>query len=134
MLNTLFSFAIVMLCLSSSLFGIDNSTMPDLPGVKDPSALLDNQIVLLDHLTQMTKQSLDQQIDLREQIIQYKHIQEAYLKDTQDNELLFQLIKSGYKVLHSIKESHLVQNFDPDFINELTLFYNIATKRGIPKP
>lgn len=102
--------------------------------IKDPAALIGNELARLDTLIDATQQSLDSQKKLRERIVEYKKIQDLYLKNSQDNEILFRMIKSAYRTLESIKEEHLTQTFDPDFISELTLLSQIATKRGIPKP
>jgi hypothetical protein len=44
------------------------------------------------------------------------------------------MIKSAYATLNTIKENHLEQTFDPDFISELTIISQVAKKRGVPKP
>lgn len=104
------------------------------PSVKDPAALLGNELARLDMLIVATQQSLESQKKLREQIAEYQKIQEYYLKHTQDNEVLFRMIKSAYMTLNTIKENHLEQTFDPDFISELTIISQVAKKRGVPKP
>lgn len=103
-------------------------------GIKDPEAMLDNEITRLDALIQATQQSLEGQKKLRERILEYKQIQETFLKKPEDNDLLFRLVKSAYRTLEVIKENHLTQTFDPDFIDELTVLSQAANKRGIPKP
>jgi hypothetical protein len=103
-------------------------------GIKDPEKLLAEQLSTLDHLIEMTKLSLKNQQALRQQIQDYQKIQELYLQNTHDNDLLFRMVKLAARILESIKENHLAQNFDTEFISELTLFSQIANKRGIPKP
>ncbi len=102
--------------------------------IKDPAALLDNQIAGLDTLIQATQQSLEGQKQLRTLIVEYKNIQTAYLKRMQDNDLLLTLVKSAHRTLKAIKENHLLPDFDPEFIDELTVLSQAATKRGVPKP
>lgn len=102
--------------------------------IKDPDALIGNEIVRLDTLIQATEQSLESQKKLRVQILEYKKLQELYLQNPKDNELLLKLVKSAYRTFQTIKNNHLTQTFDSDFIDELTVLSQPATKRGIPKP
>jgi hypothetical protein len=104
------------------------------PAVKDPTALLGNELARIDMLILATQQSLESQKKLREQIAEYQKIQEYYLKHSQDNEVLFRMIKIAYATLNTIKDNHLEQTFDPDFISELTVISQVAKKRGVPKP
>ena len=105
------------------------------PGtIKDPKALIGNEIARLDTLIQATEQSLEAQQKLRVQILEYQKLQDYYLQNPKDNELLLKLVKSAYRTLQTIKNNHLSQTFDSDFIDELTVFSQPATKRGIPKP
>lgn len=107
---------------------------PSLTSIKDPAALIGNEIVRLDSLIQATQQSLEGQKKLRGLIVEYQKTQDLYLARAQDNDLLFKLVKSAHKTLESIKENNLTQTFDPDFINELTVLSQAANKRGVPKP
>jgi hypothetical protein len=47
---------------------------------------------------------------------------------------LLKVVKSAYRTLQSIKSNNLIQTFDTDFIDELTVLSQPATKRVIPKP
>lgn len=102
--------------------------------VKDPEAMIGNEIARLDTLIEATELSLKKQKQLRERIVEYQRVQDAFLKNPQDNEALFKVVKSAYRTLQLIKENHLVQIFDTDFIDELTVLSQPATKRGVPKP
>lgn len=95
---------------------------------------IDNEIARLDTLIQATERSLEGQNKLRKKIVEYKKTEEAYLKSPDNNDLLFAVVKSAHRTLEAIKESHLTQTFDPEFINELTVLSQAASKRGIPKP
>ncbi|MBA3815152.1 MAG: hypothetical protein H0X29_01260 [Parachlamydiaceae bacterium] len=110
-----------------------NVHVPLLP-VKDPAALIGNELSRIDNLIEATQQSLEDQKQLREKIVEYQKIQESYLLHPKDNELLFRMIKSAYATLKSIQDNHLEHNFDPEFISELKVFAQVASKRGIPKP
>lgn len=101
--------------------------------VRDPEELLNTEISRIDTLILATQQSLEGQKKLRELVAEYKKTQETYLKHPQDNDLLLKLVKSAHRTLEAIKENHLIQTFDPEFINELTVLSQAASKRGIPK-
>jgi hypothetical protein len=101
---------------------------------KDPNALIGNEITRLDTLIQATEYSLEAQKKLRTQIVEYKMLQDQYLENTKDNDLLLKVVKSAYRTLQTIRDNHLELNFDPDFIDELTVLSQPAMKRGIPRP
>lgn len=126
---------ILSFIFSVAFFSLYSAETPSvLANIKDPAALIDNEIARLDSLILATRQSLEGQQKLREKIIEYKKIEEFYLKQPDDNEILFRLVKSAHRTLEAIKENHLLQTFDPEFIDELTVLSQAATKRGIPKP
>lgn len=104
------------------------------PAVKDPAALIGTELARLDMLISATQQSLDGQKKLRAYIVEYQKIQDYYLKNSQDNEVLFRMVKSAFVTLKTIQDNHLEHTFDPDFINELTIVSRVAKKRGVPKP
>lgn len=102
--------------------------------IKDPAALIDQEISRLEWLIQATEQSLAGQKKLHTQIKEYQKYHEQYLDKPEDNDLLVKLIKNAYRTLEAIKENHLTYTFDSDFIDELTVLSQPAKKRGIPKP
>ena len=53
---------------------------------------------------------------------------------TDDKELCFRMVKSATRLIHEIEECHLTDNFDEDFLGELSLFARMGSKRGIPQP
>jgi hypothetical protein len=101
---------------------------------KDPDALIVNEIARLETLIQATQQSLEGQKKLLGLIEEYKKIQDLFFKNPQDNDLLLRMAKTAYRTLEAIKENFLMQAFDSDFIDELTVLSQAASKRGIPKP
>jgi hypothetical protein len=102
--------------------------------VKDPDVMIATELSRLDTLIQATTESLQGQKKLRERIVEYQKIQELFMKNPNDNDILLRMVKSAYRTLESIKESNLVQTFDPEFIDELTVLSQAAAKRGVPKP
>ncbi len=103
-------------------------------GIIDTKDLVVGEIARLDQLIEATEQSLEGQKRLRERIEQYRELQVSYLSNSDDNELLFQLIKSAYTILESIKAQHLETAFEPEFLSELSVLSRPAVKSGLPKP
>lgn len=108
---------------------------PDLPArVEDPTAMVTNELAMLDTLIAATQQSLDKQKALRELIKKYQELQRTYFDNSEDNELLLRMVKLAHKIMESINDNKLTHNFDPAFLSELNLFSQIASKYGVPKP
>lgn len=104
------------------------------PGIKDPEALIGNEIARLDDLIQATEMSLEAQKKLKAEILDYQQLQNQFLNNSKDNELLLKLVKSAHRTLRTIKDNRLENMFDTDFIDELTVLSQPAAKRGVPKP
>jgi len=122
-------------CLSLlCLFTLATTFAADHPHITNPADLASDELSMLDHLIGATEQSLQNERQLRQLIINYQELQEKYLHNTQDTEQLFQLVKTAHHVLNNIEENHLTHLFSSEFINELKLLSQIAKKRGVPKP
>lgn len=100
----------------------------------EPNEVVANEIARLNLLIEATQQSLEQQRRLRDMVVEYQKIQARYMESTDDNELLYQLIKKAYAILEAIKAQHLEAAFEPEFLSELSLLSKPALKSGIPKP
>ena len=92
------------------------------------------EVSTLENLIELTKLQFQSQEKIRLQLIEYQKISTAFLKNPDDKELLFQTIKLADRLFENINQAHLSQNFSPEFLNELKLFSQIASKAGIPKP
>lgn len=110
-----------------------NPTTTDIPQTTDAVIKL-NQLAMLDQLIEVTKQNLEREKQLRAMVQDYLDTQNAYFKTPGDRELTLLMVKNAYYLLEKIKEAHLEQAFDLEFIGELTFFSQIAVKRGIPSP
>lgn len=106
----------------------------DSSAIVAPREMVANEIFRLDQLIEATQLSLKQQYKLRDQVKSYQQLQANYQNNPEDNELLFQLIKTAYTILESIKTQHLETAFEPEFLSELSVLSKPATKSGIPKP
>jgi hypothetical protein len=92
------------------------------------------ELSMLNALIEATQRSLEQQKNLLEQVKKYQELQQRYIEDPENKELLLQLAKEALRVQKSIEATHLKQAFEPEFLSELTLFSQIGLKRGIPRP
>lgn len=93
-----------------------------------------NETALIESLIEATQENLAALTKLRDLAQVYNDVQEAYLKNENDQENLFQMIKTAHAMLEIIKERQLAQSFAPDFIAELNVVSKPVSKLGIPKP
>lgn len=122
----------IIICIYGNLVAA-STNISEVPKVPDATVKLD-PLTFIDHLIEVTEKNLESQKQLRGMVKEYMQIQVAYLKSPSDKELALKMVKSAHEVLAKIKETNLTQAFDPDFISELNLFSQIASKRGIPSP
>lgn len=99
-----------------------------------PSETVNNEIDTIDLLITTTEQSLENQKKLRASIAEYQALEKQYIDSQDDVELLYKVIKAAKRTLDSIKANHLTYNFDSKFIEELNVFAQVGSKKGIPKP
>lgn len=97
------------------------------------AADLTQEVAKVDLLIEMTQKSLEGEKTLRDQLLAYQQAHKSYYKNTDDSENLIKLVKAGHRLLQTIKEMNLVQTFDPDFISELTVLSQVATKKSVPR-
>lgn len=135
-MKSFFRFLLFLSFSSLYLFGEMpiTPTRPRLPELVESSNTIEYQLKVLDQIIETTQKSLEGQHSLKNLIIEYQTLQQQYLKNDQDREMLFRMVKTAHHVLEGIKENHLLHLFHGDFLSELTLFSQIAAKKGIPKP
>lgn len=127
----LWSVLVFLLCHSLLLSAAENSL-----GLKEtePSLVLLSEIKRLEHLIHITEENLANQQSLKKQFLDFQKIQLRYLENTQNKEVTLQMVQSAHALLEAIKQYHLTQVFDPEFISQLTFFSQFASKRSVPKP
>lgn len=104
------------------------------PRLKDPKEIIDLQLSSLDHLLERTQLTLAQITHLRQEVAHYQIVQERYLQDVEDRQLLSAMLHSAELLLNSIKSTHMDAIFDGEFISELSLLSQLNKKMGLPKP
>lgn len=121
------------LCILHPLIAEDSGSIAIPPRLMNSKQLIANELSILDNLIASTQRSLEKQKELRELIVKYQDAQRACLKNSNDEALLYAMVKAAHRTLEAIKENHLMDNFDPEFLSELNLLSQIAVKCGIPK-
>lgn len=101
---------------------------------QDPAALFPSELATLDQLIAVTQRNVEAQRLLRCQLIDYQQLQTRYLRNPDDKDVLFRLIKTAQKAMNTIKNEELTHLFSSEFLSELNLFAQIGSKRGVPKP
>ncbi|HRD55117.1 MAG TPA: hypothetical protein PLC42_01840 [Parachlamydiaceae bacterium] len=91
------------------------------------------EVAIINSLILSTKKSVAMQEKIRGDIIHYQKVNKAFLQNPNNPELLFQMLTSAGPLFKNLQSSHLIENFPPDFINELKLFAEIDSK-GHDKP
>ena len=109
-------------------------TNEPLPPPSGDAKLLIHELTMLDDLIQLTEDNLKNQRTLRELVLHYQKDLALYLKKSSDKDTVLRVARTAHKLLEEIKRNHLIEAFETDFISELTLFSQIAQKKGIPRP
>lgn len=122
-----------MLFLIISLLAIGNPTFEAPAPNTDPVQVVD-ELGMLEDLIAATEFNLAKEKELRKLVLVYQEELSLYIKNSSDKDLVLRVAKTAHKLLSEIKTLHLVESFQPNFISELTLFSQIALKRGILKP
>lgn len=128
----LFQYLAVACCCFCVETSAAQPTAKDLPKVVEP-VIKDNEIETIDFLITATEKSLDEQKQLRALILEYQELETRYIGSPEDRELLYKVIKSAKRTLEMIKATHLTYNFDSAFIDELTLFAQVGSKKAASK-
>lgn len=104
------------------------------PTVKDRGELGSMQVKSLDELIGAAKQTLVNLHELQEKTVTYLKLQERYLENTKDSELLYRMTKASDELLAKIQNDHLGHAFDKEFLDELAMLAKIYHKIGLPRP
>lgn len=117
-----------MLTYLLPLFAAIHPLTPDLPPAETPK-VVDNPLQTLDTLITATEQTLADQKALRQRLIEYCQLKAQYLQDPHNREQMTRLVRAAPLILEAIQTYHLSDAFDPDWLEELGFFSQIATKK-----
>lgn len=110
------------------------SVLNTLPEPTQSPSLVEDEIKLIDTLIYATEKNLIDQKKIKQDILDYQKGLALYMEHSSDKEVVFSVARKADALLNEIKEAHLIDTFEPDFISELTVFSQIAQKKGIPRP
>ncbi len=102
--------------------------------IKESPHETSQEVERVEDLIDVSKLNVTMLTQLKNSIEKYQLLQLQYMKDPEDNEVLYQMVKEAYAILDVIKKNQLTALFDPAFISELTIVSKPATKLGLPKP
>lgn len=105
-----------------------------MPALKEPPTLVENEMDVLNILIDATEKNLVREKKMKGLLGNYQDALAFYLKNSNDKEAVLKVAFVAEKLLKEIQESRLTDSFNPDFISELTVFSQIAAKKGIPRP
>lgn len=96
--------------------------------------LFQRDIAMMDDLIETTTLQLDRQKIIREKLIAYRNLQERYLSENENSDLLYQMSQTANQLLTMIKENYLTHMFTTEFISEITVVAKPAAKNNLPTP
>jgi hypothetical protein len=99
-----------------------------------PPTLQKTALDELQVLINSTEALVQKQKALLQLLQEYLNLHDAYLKDTENRELLLKTAKIASQALETIKKERLSYLFEPSFLSEMTLFAKLAGRPSIPKP
>ncbi len=123
------------MCVATTCYALGEDINPvtqDLPKLAATNGKGEQELGKIDNLIEVTKQNLESQKHLRELAKDYLQAQKVYMQNTQDKQNGFRMVKKAEVLLEKIKENHLTQAFDQEFLSELSFFASIATKWNAP--
>ena len=109
------------------------AALEHLPQISDASSDVDHELSELNALITVTEEMLTAEKKVRFQVEEYSRLRQLYLRDGDDRELLFRIIKAAYTLRETIHHHHLDHAFSKSFIEELDLFAQVANKRSLPR-
>jgi hypothetical protein len=92
------------------------------------------ELSAINNLIDITKKNVETQEKIKEQIISYQKVNKEFLKQPENEELLYQTIICADRLLDDINHAYITQIFSPEFLKELKLFSQIAKNQGVRKP
>lgn len=106
----------------------------EMPQISSASTNIGKELESLNILISATKQTLENATALKKQVEDYQKLQQLYLQDADNKELLFHMVRTAFRLNEKIKSTHLEHAFSPEFLSELHVFAQVANKRTLPKP
>lgn len=134
MTRTLLFFA---LCLGGALHAAPNTRQPmtsDIPPMQLPGGEGEVSLTTLDRLIAATEQTLSAEKQIRQMVVEYSATKVQHLQNRQSRERIVRMVKMAKSLLDAIQTNYLSDAFDTEFMQELSFFAQIASKKTLPKP
>lgn len=123
------------LCLFVTIFAVSShvySTEKTAP--KSVEELTQHPLRGLEKLIATTQKNLEFQIQLEKRLQKYLELKDKVLADQNQETYIQELILLAAPIWDDIQEFHLIAVFPQDFIEELSLFAQLANKHNIARP
>jgi hypothetical protein len=95
---------------------------------------MEDEIEVISHLIEATGQRLTDEKLLKDLMVEFKGQRERFLKGEQSKAHTALMVKTARNILDMITQQHLNHLFSTDYLEELTVFSSVATKRSLAKP
>lgn len=128
---------LLALCLGGALHAAPVPIQPmtrDLPPAQLPGGEGEGSLTTLDRLIAATEQTLSAEKQIRQMVVEYNTTKVQYLQNQQNRELIVRMVKMAKSLLDAIQMNYLSDAFDTEFMQELSFFAQIASKKTLPKP
>lgn len=93
--------------------------------------IITDELTNLDNLIDVTRQNLQNELELKKLIESFGDLQKQSQKNKDDKELFLKLVHLSQKIEHKIEESCLAQTFSPEFLEEIHQLSQIGSKHGV---
>lgn len=133
-MKTLLTFLFVMVVSALSAESSINPITPDVPPLREEPIAGQYEMNVLNNIISLTKENLQNEMKLREQVILYRDLYDQYIENKKNRNLLAKVVLAAYDVEKTLAQTHLQHAFSQDFLRELSLFATVAKKRSIPRP
>ncbi|MCX6986890.1 MAG: hypothetical protein NT065_01855 [Chlamydiae bacterium] len=99
----------------------------------EPSSLRDEVIAISELITAQRKR-LDRQIELKNQMLQFRMQKEEFLKGSVGQKHALNMVINAKEILMGINQQHLAYLFSPEYIEELQFFSSVIEKNRPMRP
>lgn len=111
-----------------------NPVTEQMPPLHEKQPEAPKSVAVLDHIIELTKENLRSEMKLRDLVLSYQELRDAYLEDTQNKKLLAKAVRAADEVEKAIITTNLEHAFPQEFLKELAMFAKPAKKQGFSRP
>ena len=98
-----------------------------LPVVRD-------EVIAISELIAAQRKRLDRQIELKNQMLQFRMQKEEFLKGSVGQKHALNMVINAKEILMGINQQHLAYLFSPEYIEELQFFSSVIEKNRPMRP